>query len=69
MVSMTIEWVPGRDGVRGTWWLKLNGTCLFPLDLSEKANDTEIRMLAEQVLSQLVKSANVFRSFDDEPSR
>lgn len=68
MASMAIEWIPGRDGARGMWWLMLNGTCLFPLDLSEKANDTEIRMLAEQELSQLVKSANVFRSVD-EPSR
>ncbi len=62
MASMTIEWEPGRDGARGVWWLKLNGTCLLPLDLSEKATDTELRMTAAQWLSDMANNADVFRS-------
>lgn len=61
MALMLIEWVPGRDGGRGAWWVKLNGTCLFPLDLSEKAVPAELRALTGQRLSDLADGAEVLK--------
>lgn len=61
MASMAFEWIQGRNGERGVWWLKLNGTCLLPLELSEKATDTELRMLGAQRLSDMANAADVFR--------
>ena len=60
---MTIELVFTAMGAKPAeeWWIKIAGTCVVRLGLSPRACETEVRMLAEQTLCEMVRNATVAR--------